>query len=124
MEGDSALERCIRKSTIGNAIVTRSDPYQPTGCALSRSLMVAADLIEGEQIHLLNQQTRASVVTHVVEGDPGEVAVLGELAGFATVGDTLSMESYAWVSDDEWDVFQPRNLHLDTTNGVVETPVS
>ncbi len=86
--------------------------------------MVAADLIEGEQIHLLNQQTRASVVTHVVEGDPGEVAVLGELAGFATVGETLSMESYAWVSDDEWDVFQPRNLHLDTTNDVVETAVS
>lgn len=80
--------------------------------------MVAGDLIEGEQIHILNLDTRDAVVTHVTRGDEGEVILCGEISEFGRIGSRLLIESYAWIDDGEWEVFRPRHVTLNANNRI------
>jgi aspartate 1-decarboxylase len=111
------------KSKIHRATVTRADLDYAGSCSIDRALLVAADMVVGEQVHVVNVTNGSRAVTYAIEGVAGEIALNGAMAHLGDVGDVVIIISYASMSDAELEAFRPRIVHVDGSNVPVEKAV-
>jgi aspartate 1-decarboxylase len=110
------LQRIVLRSKIHRATVTRVDVEYEGSLSLGAELMRAADIIPGEQVHVVNVSNGSRAVTYAVEGPPGELGLLGAIAHLGTVGDVVIVIAYAHCDEAEARRHRPTIVQVEAGN--------
>jgi aspartate 1-decarboxylase len=78
--------------------------------------MRAADIVVGEQLHIVNVSNGSRAITYAIEGAPGEVALNGAMAHIGEPGDIVILITYAQYDDAELATQAPRVVQVDAAN--------
>lgn len=106
------------KSKIHRAKLTGTDLNYEGSIAIDRNLLEAADMLPGEQVHVLNLNTATRLVTYVLEAEAGSGTVMlnGPAARLGMPGDLLIILSYCTLAEQEAKSFKPRVVKVDGQN--------
>jgi len=117
------VRRTMLKSKIHRATVTQADLHYVGSLTVDAELMEAADLLPGEQVHIVDINNGARLETYVIEGPPGSgiIGINGAAARLVHPGDLVIIISYASLDDAEARAYAPRVVHVDAGNRVLET---
>jgi aspartate 1-decarboxylase len=109
------------KSKIHRATVTQADLHYVGSLTVDRDLLDAADLLAGEQVHVVDVTNGARLVTYVIEGERGSgvIGVNGAAARCVLPGDVIIVIGYAVMSDDEARSAKPNVVFVDGQNHIV-----
>ena len=112
------MTRFMLKSKIHRARLTGTEPEYEGSITIDRTLMEAADLLAGEQVHVLNLNNGSRIVTYVIEApaNSGTVLLNGPAARMGQVGDLVIILAYCELSDEEARAFRPRVVLVDDRN--------
>jgi aspartate 1-decarboxylase len=110
------VQRIVVKSKIHRATVTRADLDYEGSCSIDAGLMRLADILPGEQVHVLNLANGERAVTYAIEGEPGEIGLNGAIAHLGKIGDLVILLSYAQYDDAELGRHVPRIVRVDAGN--------
>ena len=112
--------RTICRSKLHGAKVTDANVQYAGSLTLDADLMKAADLVPYEQIHVVDVDNGARLVTYCIEGLPGSgtVCANGAAARLVAPGDTIIVMAYAQVTPAELADFTPRIVTLDENNRI------
>ena len=110
------------KSKIHRATVTHADLHYVGSVTVDRDLMEAADLLPGEQVSIVDVTNGARLETYVIEGERGSgvLGINGAAAHLVHEGDLVILISYAQFADADARAFEPRIVHVDDANTIVE----
>ncbi len=99
----------ILKSKIHRARVTGADLNYVGSITIDEDLMDAANLIAGEKVAVLNNNTGARIETYVIRGERGSgcICLNGAAARLFAVGDIVIILSYAYLDFEEARTFRP-----------------
>ncbi len=112
--------RTICKSKLHGAIVTEANINYTGSLTLDAQLMKAASLVPYEQVHVVDVDNGARLVTYCIEGPPGSgtVCINGAAARLVSVGDKILIISYAQVTPEELADLSPKIVMLDGQNRI------
>ena len=108
--------RIVVKSKIHRATVTRADLDYEGSCSIDPELMRLADILPGEQVHVVNVSNGSRAVTYAIEGQSGEVGLMGAIAHLGGVGDLVIVITYAEYDEAELARHIPRVVRVDALN--------
>ncbi len=102
----------VLKSKIHRAVLTQADLNYVGSIAIDENLMDAANMIEGEKVHILNVNNGERLETYIIKGPrgSGSVCLNGPAARRAAVGDIVIIISYALMDFEEAKQFKPTLL--------------
>jgi len=117
------VRRTMLKSKIHRATVTQADLHYVGSLTVDADLMEAADLLPGEQVHVVDIDNGARLETYVIEGPRGSgvIGINGAAARLVHPGDLVIVISYASLEDAEARAFAPRVVHVGADNRVTGT---
>ena len=112
------MEIQVLKSKIHNAFITEANIDYIGSITIDEDLMDAANLIEGEQVHVLNHRNGERLITYVIKGErgSGKLCMNGPAALKISEGDKVIVVSYASMSIDEAKKFKPTIIFPDEKN--------
>ena len=112
--------RTVCKSKLHRATVTDANLHYTGSLTLDAELMRSADLAPYEQIHVVDVDNGARIVTYCIEGPAGSgtVCVNGAAARLISAGDKIIIISYAQVTPSELESFRPKVVALDERNAI------
>jgi aspartate 1-decarboxylase len=116
------MQRTMFKSKIHRATVTQADLHYVGSVTIDQDLMDAADLLPGEQVHIVDIDNGARLETYAIAGARGTgiIGINGAAARLVQPGDLVIIISYASMSDAEARAFEPRVVHVDRANKVIQ----
>ena len=114
--------RSMLKSKIHQAVVTEANLLYEGSITIDQELLRAADLLPGEQVHIVNLNNGSRIETYCVEGAAGSgiICMNGAAARWAQVGDTVIILSYGWMEEREARSNRPKIVFVDRSNRVRE----
>lgn len=114
--------RTMLKSKIHRATVTEANLHYVGSVTIDADLMVAADLLPGELVHIVDITNGSRLETYVIEGVPGSgvIGINGAAAHLVHPGDMVILISYAQVQDAEARAVRPQVVHVDASNRIVD----
>ncbi|MFL6052000.1 MAG: aspartate 1-decarboxylase [Actinoallomurus sp.] len=114
--------RTMFKSKIHRATVTQADLHYVGSVTIDEDLMEAADLLPGEQVQIVDIDNGARLETYVIAGPRGSgvIGINGAAAHLVHPGDLVIIISYGTMTDAEARAFQPRVVHVDRDNRIVD----
>jgi len=114
--------RILCKSKIHRARVTETDLNYEGSLTLDPLLIEAAELVPGEQVHVLNLSNGERFITYIIEGERGSgtVCVNGAAARLVQPGDPVLILSYSLIPQEELHSFRQRVVFVDGENRVVK----
>ena len=120
------MDRIMLKSKIHRATLTGADLHYEGSIAIDKTLMAKADLVPGEQVHVLDINNGSRFITYVIEAAAGTKAVVlnGAAARLAAVGDKVIILSYCSLSESELASFSPSIVLVDEQNNILERRVN
>ena len=112
--------RTICKSKLHRATVTEANLHYTGSVTLDAELMKAAELTPYEQVHVVDVDNGARIVTYCIEGPPGSgmVCINGAAARLIAAGDKVIVISYAQMTPEELETFAPTIVMLDEHNRI------
>lgn len=115
--------RIMLKSKIHRATVTGADVNYEGSVTLDPELMRAADILPYEQVHVVDVDNGARLVTYAIEGSPGkgEVVLNGAAARLVNPGDIVIVITYRDVQDADVAAHKPRLVYVDKQNHITRT---
>jgi aspartate 1-decarboxylase len=110
------------KSKLHRATVTGSDLHYVGSITIDPELLEAGDILENEQVQVLDVDNGARFETYTIAGErgSGEVKINGAAARLVHTGDTVIVVSYADYDEQELDEYEPRVVHVDQGNNIVD----
>ena len=116
------MHRTLLGGKIHRATVTQADLHYVGSITIDRTLMTAADLIEGEQVQVVDVTNGARLTTYVIEGAAGSgiIGINGAAAHLVSPGDLVIIMSFKLVDEREIASYAPRVVHVDDRNQIVE----
>lgn len=113
--------RTLMSAKIHRATVTQADVDYVGSITIDTDLLDAAGLVEGEQVHVVDVDNGARLVTYAIEGQRGSgiIGINGAAARLVHPGDIVIVIAYAQLSDEERETFRPRVVHVDAANRMV-----
>ena len=114
------MKRIMMKSKIHRATVTGTKLGYEGSISIDPVLLEAADILPGEQVHVLNVNTGARMVTYAILGErgSGEVMLNGPAARGAEAGDPVVVIAYGLLEDAPARCWQPRVVLVNADNSV------
>ena len=111
----------IVKSKIHRVKVTGSDLNYIGSITIDKDLMDAANIVEGEKIHIVNNNNGERLVTYVIPGSrkSGEITVNGAAARKVSIGDVLILITYASMKFEEAKKFKPTIIFPNEENNLL-----
>lgn len=99
----------IHKSKIHRATVTQADLNYVGSITIDAKLMEAANILENERVQIVNVNNGERLETYTIKGEPssGVICLNGAAARKVEVGDILIIISYAWMTKEEADNYDP-----------------
>ena len=112
----------VCKSKLHRATVTEANVQYAGSITLDAELMKAAGLAPYEQVHVVDINNGARLVTYCIEGPAGSgtVCVNGAAARLIAAGDKVIVIAYAQVTPSELEGFAPKIVLLDEHNRIQE----
>jgi aspartate 1-decarboxylase len=112
------VQRIMLKSKIHRATLTGTELDYEGSIAIDRTLIEAAGLLPGEQVHVLNLSNAQRLVTYVIEAPAGSGTMMlnGPAARLGAVGDKVVILAYAVFDDAEARAFKAKIVHVDEKN--------
>lgn len=112
--------RTVCKSKLHRATVTEANVEYTGSLTLDAQLMKAADLLPYEQVHVVDVDNGARIVTYCIEGAPGSgtVCVNGAAARLIAEGDCVIIISYAQAAPEELERLATKVVLLDERNRI------
>ena len=116
------MQRVMLKSKIHRATVTDCDLHYVGSITVDPDLLEAADIREHEQVHVVDVDNGARFETYTIAGERGSGAVIinGAAARLVHKGDTVIVISYATYDEAELDAYEPRVVHVDRGNHILD----
>jgi len=114
------VQRFMLKSKIHRATLTGTELDYEGSIAVDRDLLEAADILPGEQVHVLNLNNAQRIVTYAIEAPRGSGTMLlnGPAARLGAVGDLVIVLTYCTVSEEEARTIRPTVVQVDGKNRV------
>jgi aspartate 1-decarboxylase len=111
------------KSKIHRATVTDCDLHYVGSITIAPELLQAADIREFEQVAVVDIDNGARFETYTIAGEPGsgEIKLNGAAARLVHRGDKIIVISYAAYDAAELDDYNPRVVHVDSRNSIINT---
>jgi len=111
----------IVKSKIHRVKVTGADLNYIGSITIDNDLMDAANILEGEKIHIVNNNNGERFVTYVIPGSrgSGEITVNGAAARKVSIGDILILITYASLNIEEAKKFKPTIIFPNEENNLL-----
>ncbi len=118
LDGGFGVQRFMLKSKIHRATLTATNLDYEGSIAIDRNLMEAADLLPGEQVHVLNINNGERLITYVIEAPPGSGTVMlnGAAARLGMKGDLVIILSYCSMDDAAARQYSPKVVRVDGQN--------
>ncbi len=110
------MRRQMLKSKIHRATVTDADVDYVGSITVDAALLALADIREHEQVHVLDVDNGARLVTYAIPGDPGLMCVNGAAARLVRPGHRIIVLTYADYEDAELAGHRPVIVHVDGRN--------
>jgi aspartate 1-decarboxylase len=114
------MRRTLLRSKIHRATVTGADLDYIGSISIDPALLALAGIVEHEQVHVLDIDNGARLVTYAITGGPGEICLNGAAAHLVHPGDTVIVLTYADYEDAEVESHRPTIVHVDTANRPVD----
>jgi aspartate 1-decarboxylase len=116
------MTRTMLKSKIHRATVTDADLHYVGSITIDPELLEAADILEHEQVAVVDVDNGARFETYTIAGErgSGEMKVNGAAARLVHTGDTIIVISYAQYSREELEHYEPRVVHVDRSNQIID----
>lgn len=111
----------VVKSKIHRVSVTGADLNYIGSITIDQDLMDAANIIEGEKVHIVNVNNGERLTTYVIPGarNSGEITLNGPAARKVAKGDIIIIISYASMDFELAKVFKPTLIFPnETTNSL------
>lgn len=114
--------RTMMKSKIHRATVTQADLHYVGSVTVDADLLDAADLLEGELVHIVDITNGARLETYTIAGPRGSgvIGINGAAAHLVHPGDLVILISYGQYDDAEARALKPSVVHVDAHNRIVE----
>jgi aspartate 1-decarboxylase len=111
------MEIQVLKSKLHRVRVTEANLNYIGSVTIDEDLMDAANLIEGEQVHVFNYSNGERIITYVIKGERGSgvICLNGPAALKFKVGDNAIIISYARMDFEEAKKFKPAVVFPDTS---------
>jgi aspartate 1-decarboxylase len=118
------MHRVLLRSKIHRATLTGKVLDYEGSIAIDRRLMDAADLLPGEQVHVLNVNTGSRLVTYVIEAPAGSGTMMlnGPAARLGEPGDIVIILAYGYYTDAAARRLRPRIVRVDVNNQPLSGP--
>ncbi len=115
--------RTLMTSKIHRATVTQADLHYVGSVTVDADLLDAANLIPGEQVHIVDIDNGARLVTYVIEGERGSgvIGINGAAARIVQPGDLVILIAYGQMEDAEARAFEPSVVFVDAGNRIIGT---
>jgi len=99
----------VLKSKIHCARVTEANLNYMGSITIDEDLMDAAGMLEGEQVHIVNNNNGERFVTYIIKGERGSGAIClnGAAARLVQPDDVVIIMAYAQMTPDEARQFRP-----------------
>lgn len=113
----------VLKSKLHCARVTEANLNYMGSITIDEDLMDAANMIEGEKVHIVDNNNGERLVTYIIKGErgSGKICLNGAAARKVQVDDIVIIMSYAQMDFEEAKSFKPTVVFPDPeTNSVVE----
>ena len=116
------MNRQMLKSKIHRARISGSDLHYVGSITIDADLLEAADILEHELVHVLDVDNGARFETYTIAGQRGSgtVQVNGAAARLVHTGDTVIVVSYASYDERELETYEPRVVHVNSRNEIVD----
>jgi aspartate 1-decarboxylase len=110
------------KGKIHRACVTEANLAYEGSITIDKALMEAADILPYEQVHVLDVDNGARLVTYAIEGERGSgvICMNGAAARLVVKGDLVIIISYCTVSDAEARNIVPKLVYVNSQNAIVK----
>ena len=111
----------VVKSKIHRVTVTQADLNYVGSITLDEDLMDAANLIENEKVHIVDNNNGERFETYVIKGERGSgvVCLNGAAARKVQPGDVIIIMSYAQMDFEEAKKFHPSVVFPDTRTNIL-----
>ena len=112
------MQRTMLRSKIHRVRLTGADLHYEGNIALDTDLLHAADILPGEQVHVLNLSNAQRLVTYAIEAPAGSGTVMlnGPAARLGVPGDLVIVITYATMTEEEARAWRPKIVHVDGEN--------
>lgn len=106
---------------IHRATVTQADLHYVGSVTVDADLLEAADILEGELVHIVDINNGARLETYTIKGERGSgiIGINGAAARLVAPGDLVILIAYRQMEDAEARVFEPNVVFVDENNKVV-----
>jgi len=110
------------KSKIHRATVTEANLDYVGSITIDENLMVAANLLPGEKVHVVNINNGSRIETYVIKGnkDSGVIGINGAAARLFNEGDLVIIIAYGLMERGEAEKFKPNVVFVNEKNKIVE----
>jgi len=111
----------MMKSKIHQATVTEANLQYEGSITIDRNLLRSAELLPGEQVHVVNLNNGSRIETYCVEGPAGSgtICMNGAAARRAQAGDKIIIISYALMEEEQARLYKPKVVFVDRSNAVI-----
>lgn len=115
------MQRTLLAGKIHRATVTQADLHYVGSITIDRDLMSSADIVEGEQVHVVDVTTGARLVTYAITGPAGSgvIGINGAAAHLISPGNLVIIMSFLQVDEVERTTHTARVVHVDSDNRIV-----
>ena len=112
------MQRIMLRSKIHRATLTGTELDYEGSIAIDRTLIEAAELLPGEQVHVLNLSNAQRLITYVIEAPAGSGTMMlnGPAARLGAKGDLVVVLAYCAVEDKEARNLKAKIVHVDGQN--------
>ena len=99
----------VLKSKIHCARVTEANLNYMGSITIDEDLMDAASMVEGEQVHIVNNNNGERFVTYIIKGErgKGQICLNGAAARLVQPDDVVIIMAYAQMTPEEAREFRP-----------------
>jgi aspartate 1-decarboxylase len=112
------MQRTMLKSKIRGGRITATELHYEGSIGIDRMLLDAADILVGEQVHVLNVNNGSRIVTYAIAAPAGSggITLKGAAARLGQVGDEVILLTYAQVDESGTRSFKSRVVHVGRRN--------
>lgn len=113
-----SMNRIMLKSKIHRATLTGLELEYEGSITVDEDLLDAADILPGEQVHVLNLSNASRIITYAIKAPRGSGTVLlnGPAARLGAVGDKVIVLTYCQMTEDEVREHKPKIIKVDGDN--------
>jgi aspartate 1-decarboxylase len=111
----------VIKSKLHRVTVTESNLNYIGSVTIDEDLMDAANLIEGEKVHIVNNNNGERIETYVIKGErsSGMICLNGAAARKFQPGDIIIIMAYAIMDFEEAKQFKPNIVFPETATNKI-----